>query len=64
MKYIDKLKRVEKKVARLKGKNKSLLLGGKGGKNHFICDPGGSRYEPGALMKRTEYPANTLTGPR
>lgn len=32
MKYIDKLKRVEKKVARLKGKNKSLLLGGKGGK--------------------------------
>lgn len=32
MKYIDKLKRVEKKVARLKGKNKSLLLGGKGEK--------------------------------
>lgn len=33
-------------------------------KYHFICDPGESRYEPGALMKRAEYPANTLTGPR
>ena len=33
-------------------------------KKYFICDPGESRYEPGALMKRAEYPANTLTGPR
>lgn len=64
MKYIDKLKRVEKKVARLKGKKQISPFRGIRGKNHFICDPGGSRYEPGALMKRTEYPANTLTGPR
>lgn len=34
------------------------------GKIYFISDSGESRYEPGALMKRTEYPANTLTGPR
>lgn len=39
-------------------------LFGKKKKTHFICDPGESRYEPGALMKRAEYPANTLTGPR
>lgn len=30
---------------------------------HFICDPGESKYEPGALMKRVEHPANTVTGP-
>lgn len=35
-----------------------------GRKKYFSCDPGESRYEPGALMKRAEYPANTLTGPR
>lgn len=34
-----------------------------GEKNHLICDPGESRYEPGTLIKRAEYPANTLTGP-
>lgn len=38
------------------------IRGGK--KKHFIGDPGESRYEPGILIKRAEYPTNTLTGPR
>lgn len=67
VKCTDKLKRL--KTPELHWKKKAhvqsdLLFRGKNPPSHFICDTGESRYEPGALMKRAEYPANTLTGPR
>lgn len=48
------------KNKKIKNLQSDLFLGKT---KHFICDPGESRYEPGALMKRVEHPANTLTGP-
>lgn len=52
VKYCDDLERLVQSDLPFLGKRK-----------HFICDPGEGRYEPRALMKRAEYPANTLTGP-
>lgn len=66
LKYSDKLKR--RRMPWLhQGKKymqSDLPFFGRGGKQILIFDTGESRYDPGALMKRTEYPANTLTGPR